>query len=110
MLKTLLKWIVGAAILGSLFWCSNRECVALLLTVWTVAIGIFVYSNLADRFLWIPVLLALFGVFGSILVLAIPANIILAGNMATLILFAISLEVLKDKRHSSIAVLRHRAW
>lgn len=109
MLKTLLRWIVGAVILGSFFWCSDRQCVALLLAAWMVAIGVLVFSNLADRFLWIPVLLALAGVFGSILELSIPANTILAANVATLVLFALSLEVLKDKRHSLVAVVRHRA-
>ena len=100
---------MGAAILGSLFWCSACQCVSLLLVIWTLAIGFLAYFNLANRFLWIPVLLALAGVFGSILVLAIPADIILAANVATLVLFGVSLEVLKDKRDSSVAVLRHRA-
>ncbi len=108
MLTTLLKWSPGAAFLSSLFWCPARDCAVVLLAVWTVAIGTFVYSNLADRFLWIPMLLAFAGVFGSILVLAIPANITLAANVATLILFVVSLEVLK-RRRSSIAFMRHRA-
>lgn len=108
MLTALLKWIAIATFLGSLFWCSARDCVALLVAVWTVAIGVFVYSNLAGRFLWIPVLLALAGVFGSILMLAVPANITLAANVATLVLFIVSLEVLK-KHGSSIAFVRHHA-
>jgi hypothetical protein len=83
MLTTLLKWITGAAFLGSLFWYSARDCAALLLAVWTVAVGIFIHSNVADRLLWIPVALALAGVFGSVVVLAIPSNITLAANVAT---------------------------
>lgn len=88
MLMTLLKWTTGTAFLGSLFWCSARDCATLLLAVWMVAIGVFVYSNLADRFFWIPVLLALAGVFGSIFVLAIPGKITLAANVATLVIFS----------------------
>jgi len=95
MLTTLLTGIAGAALLGSLFWGSARDGVTLLLAVWTVAIGVFAYSNLADRSLWIPALLALAGVFGSILPLAIPGNMTLAANLAILLLFIVSLEVLK---------------
>jgi hypothetical protein len=109
MFITLLKWITGAAFLGSLFWCSARNCVTLLLAVWTIAIASFVYSNLKDRFLGIPVFLAAAGVFGSIFVLAIPGNITLAANVAVLVTFVVSLEVLKKKRRSSIALMRHRA-
>lgn len=109
MLTTLLKWITGAAFLGSLFWCSARDCTALLLAVWTLAIGVFVYSDLADRFLWIPVLLALAGVFSSILPLATSPNMALVANAATLVLFMVSLEVLKKKHRSSMALIRHRA-
>ena len=107
MLTTSLLWIVGAIILGSLFWCSVRECVALLLAAWTVAVGILVHSNLADRFLWIPVLLALIGVFGSIIVLASLTNMVLAANIATLTLFTVSVYVLKNNRRS-INPMRYR--
>ena len=106
MLMTLLKWITGAAFLGSLFWCSDRACVVLLLAIWTVAIGVLVYSDLADRFLWIPVLLALAGVFSSILPLAISPNVAVVANEAILILFIVSLEVLTKRRRSSIAFMR----
>jgi len=108
MLTTLLKWLAGSALLGSLFWCSARDCAALLLAVWVVAIGVFVCTNLPDRFLWVPVSLALAGLFSAILVLTIPANVSRTASVATLVLFVVSLEVLK-KRRSSLALMRHRA-
>jgi hypothetical protein len=109
MLTTLLKWTTGIAFLGSLLWCSARDCTALLLAAWMVAIGVFIYSDLADRFLWIPVLVALAGVFGSIFVIAIPGGITLAANVATLVIFILSVEVLKKKYRAAMAVVRHRA-
>jgi hypothetical protein len=108
MLTTLLKWTMGAAFLGSLFWCSARDCTTLLLAVWMVAIGVLVYSNLGHRFLWIPVLVALAGVFGSIFVIAIPGSLTLAANVATLVIFIVSVEVLKKKHRSAMALMRQR--
>jgi hypothetical protein len=102
MLTMLTKCISGAVFLGSLFWCPSGDCVALLLVIWTVAIGVLVYSNLADRFLWIPILLALTGVFGLIFVLAIPDTIALAADEATLVMFVASLGLLKEKSRSSM--------
>jgi hypothetical protein len=109
MLTTLLQSFTGAALLSSLFWGSARDCAVLLLVVWMVVIGAFVVSNLADRFLWIPVLLALAGLFASVFALVIPANIILAVNVATLVSFVVSVEVLKKKDRSWIALMEHRA-
>lgn len=109
MLTTLLRTVIGGAFLGSLFWFSDRDWVGLLLlAVWTVAIGAMIHSNLAERFLWIPLALALTGLFSSIIVLAIPANITLAANLVTIVLFLVSLEVLKRQR-SLIALVRLRA-
>jgi hypothetical protein len=108
-LTMLVKWTAGAALLGSLFWCSARESMTLLLAVWTIAIALFVYSNLRDRLLGIPVFLAGAGVLGSICVLAFPGNITLAANVAVLVTFVVSLEVLRKKRRSPIAFARHRA-
>jgi hypothetical protein len=67
-----------------------------------------VFSDLTNRFLWIPVLLAFVGVFGTVVVLVIPGNATLAANGATLVMFIISVETLKKKRRSSIAFMRHR--
>jgi hypothetical protein len=109
MFTILLESIAGVAFLGSLFWCSSRDCVALLLVAWTLAIGAFVYSNLAERFLWIPVLLALAGVFGSVFALVVPTNITLAVNEAILATFLVALKVLKSERRSSMTFARHHA-
>jgi hypothetical protein len=103
---TLLKWFMVAALFGGLFWCSTGHCVALLVAIWAVATLVLVYSNLDERFSWIPVLLALAGLFGSILILAIPGDITLAINEAILITFLISVEVLKKERRS-VAFARH---
>ena len=59
--------------------------------------------DLADKFLWVPVFLALAGVFSAILPLAITPNVALIANAATLALFIVSLEVLTRKRRLSVA-------
>jgi hypothetical protein len=102
MLEMMMKCVSGAVFLGSLFWCPSGDCVALLLIIWVAAIGVLVYSNLADQFLWIPILLALTGVFGLIFVLAIPANVTLAADEATLVMFVASLALFKKKSRVSI--------
>jgi hypothetical protein len=108
MFKTLLKGIMGAAILGTLYLWSTRDCVVPMLAVWTAAIWVLICFNLADRLLWIPVVLALAGVFGSILALVVPVDIGLTANLATLLLFCFSLERLKRKRRSAVVVVGHR--
>jgi hypothetical protein len=105
MLKALLKGMMGAALLGSLFLWSARDSIVPMLAVWTAAIAVLIYSNLADRHLWIPVVLALAGIFGSILALVVPVNIALAANLATLLLFSVSLGVLKGKRRSAVVAV-----
>jgi hypothetical protein len=95
-----LESIAGTAVLSGLFWGSSRECAVLLLFAWTAAIGAFVYLNLPDRFLWIPVVLAAVGMFGPVAVLAIPTQITSTASAATLVLFVASLEVLSAKRWS----------
>jgi hypothetical protein len=108
MLTTLLKYLTVIPFLGSLFWYSSRDRAVLLLAIWKVAIGGLVFSDLTNRFLWIPVLLAFVGVFGTVVVLVIPGDATLAANQATLVMFIVSLETLKKKRRSSIAFMRHR--
>jgi hypothetical protein len=108
MLTTLLKWIADATFLDTALLSSTRTYAALLLVVWALAIGVFAYLNLRDRFLWIPVVLALAGVFGSTVALAIPGATTLVVNGVTLVIFVVSLELLKTKRRS-IAVVRHHA-
>jgi len=107
MLEMVMKCASGAVFLGSLFWYPSADCVALLLVIWAIAIGVLVYSNLVDRFLWIPILLALTGVFGLIFILAIPANVTLAADEATLVMFVASLALFKKKSRSSMGSRSH---
>jgi hypothetical protein len=114
MLAMFLKWITGTAFLGSLFWFSAHDWVALLLlSAWIVAIAVLVRSDLMDRFLWIPMVIALAGVLGSVFVFAIPAGITLAVNEITLVMFMVSFEVLKKRgRHDQLAgllIMKHHA-
>lgn len=69
----------------------------LLLTVWIGAIVVLVNVERADKFLWIPVLLAVAGLFSSVLPLAISFNVAVVENGATMILFIVSLEVLNPQ-------------
>lgn len=79
------------------------QLILLLLIVWTGSIAAFSYLALSEKHLWIPVLLALAGVFSSLLPLAINPNIALVANAATLGLFIVSLERLRQKRRHVIA-------
>ena len=80
----------------------------LLLAVWAGAIVVLVNVDRADKFLWIPVLLAVAGMFSAILPLAISFNVAVVANGATLILFMVSLEVLNPQHRLAIAPIRHR--
>jgi hypothetical protein len=108
MVMTLLKWMSAGTFAGSLYYSPSRYCAALLLAVWAIAIVVFVHSNLAEKFLWVPVLLGLAGVFGSIVVLVLPANITLTVDLATLVLFVAAVDALK-KRRPLLALIKHRA-
>jgi hypothetical protein len=80
--------------------------VLVLLAMWVGAIAVLVHWNLADRFLWVPVLLAITGVFASILPLAMPSNIAMVVNAATLTLFILSVQMSKPKRRLNSTVMR----
>jgi hypothetical protein len=80
----------------------------LLLAVWVGAITVLLNVDRADKLLWIPVLLAVTGVFSSILPLVIPFNAAVIANGATLILFIVALEVLNPQYRLTIARIRHR--
>ena len=84
------------------------QLILLLLVVWTGLIAAFIHVTLSDKYLWIPVLLALVGVFSSLLPLAITPNVTLVVNAATLILFIVSLERLRPKCRGAIALVSHR--
>jgi hypothetical protein len=53
------------------------QLILVLLMVWSGPIAAFSYITLSDKYLWIPVLLALAGVFSSLLPLAVTPNIAL---------------------------------
>jgi len=80
----------------------------LLLAVWIGAIAVFVNAERADKFLWLLVLLAVAGVFSSILPLTISLNVAVVENGATLILFIVLLEVLSPKHRLTMVRIRHR--
>lgn len=82
--------------------------VVLTLCVWVGAVAVLVNADRADRFLWVPVLLAVAGVFSSVLPLAISPKLAVVANGAILILFIVSLGVLNTQRQI-IAATRHRA-
>lgn len=109
MLTTLFTSIEDATLLGSLSWCTGGYCAAVLLAVWTVGIVVLVCSNIENRFLLIPVFLAFSGVFGLIVVFAIPLTGTVVANAVTFVLFIVSLEVLKKRRSvDAFAFTKHR--
>ena len=87
----------------------SETLAVLLLAVWVGAITVLVKVDRADKFLWISVLLAVAGVFSSILPFAVSFNVAVVASGATLILFIVSLEVLNPKHQPVIARIRHRA-
>jgi hypothetical protein len=97
----LMKCMFGALFFGSLFWCPSGVCAALLLGIWAISIAAFACSNMAERFLWIPPLLALTGMFGLVLVLAIPNRVMVAAEEAMLIMFVALLGLLRKRSHPS---------
>jgi hypothetical protein len=84
------------------------QLILVLLMVWSGPIAAFSYITLTDKYLWIPVLLALAGVFSSLLPLAVTPNIALVVNAATMILFIVSLERLRSKHRQAIACASRR--
>ena len=107
MLTTLFTWIADATLLGSPSWCTGGYCAGVLLAVWTVGIVVLVCSNIENRFLLVPVFLAFSGVFGLIVVFAIPLAGTVAANAATFVLFIVSLEVLKKPRPAHAFTKHH---
>jgi hypothetical protein len=110
MLTTLIKWIAVAAFLVVLFRGSARDGAVLLFAAWTVAIAVFAYRNLLERFLWIPVVLALAGVFGSLFVLSFPNPASLLANETLLVMFIVSLDLLGENRRLPIPSVHHRSY
>lgn len=85
----------------------NGTIVVSILVVWVGAIAIFAYAERAERFLWIPILIAVAGVLSSILPFATSRDIAIITNGVMLILFVVSLEVLNPRQ--THIVIRHRA-
>ena len=109
MLTTLFTSIEDATLLGSLSWCTGGYCAAVLLAVWTVGIVILVCSNIENRFLSVPVFLALSGVFGLVVVFAIPLTATVVANAITFVVFIVSLEALKNRPSvDAFAITKHR--
>jgi uncharacterized membrane protein YoaK (UPF0700 family) len=86
----------------------SETLAVLLLAVWVGAITVLVKVDRADKFLWIPVLLAVAGLFSSVLPLAISFNVAVVENVATLILFIVSVGVLNPQHRLISARIRHR--
>jgi hypothetical protein len=86
-----------------------ENLIILLLAVWVGAITVLVYTDLAEKFLWIPVLLAVAGLFSSMLPVAVSPDVAAVANGAILLLFIVSFGLLRKNRRSSIALMRHRA-
>ena len=80
----------------------------MLLTIWAGAIFTFVNFDFSDERLWVPVLLALVGVFGSILPLVVAPVIALVANAATMLLFVASLETLRPNHRRAVTYAHHR--
>ena len=109
MLTTLFTWIAGATLFDSPSWCTGDYCVAVLLAVWTVGIVVLVCSNIENRFLSVPVFLALSGVFGLVVVFAIPLTATVVANAITFVVFIVSLEALKNRPSvDAFAITKHR--
>jgi uncharacterized membrane protein YhaH (DUF805 family) len=78
----------------------------LLLAVWVGTIAILVNAERTDKFLWFLILLAVAGVFSSMLPLAITPEVAVVANGASLILFIVSLEILSPKHRLTFARIR----
>ena len=86
-----------------------EKLMVLLLAVWIGAIAVLVLTDRAERFLWIPVLLALGGLFSTMLPLTISPHAAAVANGTILFLFIVSFGVLEKNRRLPIALMRHRA-
>ena len=80
----------------------------LILAIWVGAVVVLVYVDRADRFLWIPTLLALAGIFSSILPVTLAPHTAAVTSGVILILFIVSLAVL-PRATSPAVLIRHIA-
>jgi hypothetical protein len=73
--------------------------VVLMLAVWVGATGILLTAGPVGKFLWVPVVLAVAGVFCSTLPLTISSNTAVAVNGAILLFFVTAMAgILKQER------------
>lgn len=86
-----------------------EKLIILLLAVWVGATAVLVHTDCAEKFLWIPVLLALAGVFSSMLPVAASPDVAAVANGAILLLFIVSFGVLEKNHRFPIELMRHRA-
>jgi hypothetical protein len=103
----LLEAIPPTALSDSLFGYSAPKFAALMLASWAIVVGAFVCSNFSANLHWVPVLLGIAGVLGSIFLPVVTGYATLAINVATLILFLVSVDMLK-RRQLLIVPIRHR--
>ena len=82
--------------------------VLLLLAIWVGAIAVIVSSDWPDNHPWIPVFLAVAGLFGSVLPVAVAPNVALIANAVTLALFIVSWERLKSRHRRVVVFVSHR--
>jgi hypothetical protein len=82
--------------------------VVLVLALWVIAIAVLVYFLRIEKLLWIPLLLAIAGVFSSMLPLAISPMLAGVANGTILILFVVSLQLLQSKQRLTAAVVKRR--
>lgn len=82
--------------------------ILLLVAIWVGAIAVLVSLDWPDNHLWIPVSLAVAGVFGSVLPAAVAPNRALIANAATLALFILALERLRPRHRRAVVFVNHR--
>ena len=82
--------------------------ILLLLAIWVGAIAVMVSVDSRDNPLWIPVFLAVAGLFASVLPVAVDPNTALIANAATLAVFILSLKRLKPRHGRAVVLLSHR--
>jgi uncharacterized protein DUF6804 len=109
MLTTIMKWVAIAALLLALFWQVFAENGTLLrLVVCAGAVVAFAEAARGGKYIWIGIFLAVAALFNPILPVALPPTVLLVLNATTLILFMLSLQVLKTKPRLSIASITDR--
>lgn len=82
--------------------------VLLVLAVWVGAIAVLVNVHRVEKLLWVPVLLAMAGVFSSMLPLAISPVLAGIANGTILILFFVVLQFLQAKAQVIAYVVKRR--